>query len=482
MSEQTHTGATGKDQDLARATVTAEGPMTTNVGQPIGDDQNSLQRREARPDPARRLPAAREDPALRPRAHPRAHRPRPRRGGPRRLPGLRRLAQGPDRRQGADRPVAGNARLHALLHRRRLTRVGGHRPRRARVRRQDVHARRQLGPGRQQHPRLLHPGRHQVPRPDPRRQARAGQRDPAGRVGPRHVLRLHLADPRGHAHADVGDERPGHPALVRPDGRLRRPHVPPGQRRGQLDVRQVPLEARPRRALAGLGRGAEDRRQGPGLPPPRDVGRHQRGQLLRVGARHPDAGPGGRDEVRLRHPRRHQDLAGRPPARPQGRQDDPEPQPGQLLRRDRAGGVQHHQHRPRHRLQRRPAAPGPQLLVPGHPAQPSGQPELHRTADQPARHAAQQQRARGAHAPHDQQGPRRLRPRHARRPLARRGHQPARLPELPRTGQRPQSPRPQRELRRPLRAGPAVLEQHDAAREGTHRQGLAVRAEQGRDA
>lgn len=42
ISEQSPASATSKDQDLAHATVTADGPITTNVGQPIGDDQNSL--------------------------------------------------------------------------------------------------------------------------------------------------------------------------------------------------------------------------------------------------------------------------------------------------------------------------------------------------------------------------------------------------------------------------------------------------------
>ena len=41
---------------------------------------------------------------------------------------------------------------------------------------------------------------------------------------------------------------------------------------GQVALRQVPLEAAARRALAGLGRGAEDRRQGPRLPPARPLG------------------------------------------------------------------------------------------------------------------------------------------------------------------------------------------------------------------
>ena len=52
------------------------------------------------------------------------------------------------------------------------------------------------------------------------------------------------------------DVRPRHPALAADDGRLRRPHLPAGQREGQVDLRQVPLAPDARRALAGLGRGA----------------------------------------------------------------------------------------------------------------------------------------------------------------------------------------------------------------------------------
>ena len=67
---------------------------------------------------------------------------------------------------------------------------------------------------------------------------------------------------------------------------------------------------------------------------------------------------------------------GRPAgARPRGRQ---------LLRRDRAGRVLHAEHRARHRLHQRPAAAGPQLLLPRHPAQAARQPELHPPADQRA--------------------------------------------------------------------------------------------------
>ena len=54
---------------------------------------------------------------------------------------------------------------------------------------------------------------------------------PQAAIGARHLLGLRLADAREHAHADVGDVRPRHSALVPHDGRLRRPHLPPGRRR-----------------------------------------------------------------------------------------------------------------------------------------------------------------------------------------------------------------------------------------------------------
>ena len=46
--------------------------------------------------------------------------------------------------------------------------------------------------------------------------------------------------------AHVDHVRPHDPALVPLHGGLRRPHLPPGQRRGQVDLRQVPLEAEAR--------------------------------------------------------------------------------------------------------------------------------------------------------------------------------------------------------------------------------------------
>ena len=61
-----------------------------------------------------------------------------------------------------------HAGVRALLDGRRRARLDRHGARRARLRRQVLHGRRQLGPGRQQHPGVLHPGRDEVSRSDPR--------------------------------------------------------------------------------------------------------------------------------------------------------------------------------------------------------------------------------------------------------------------------------------------------------------------------
>ena len=212
-------------------------------------------RRRPRADAHGRLPPPREGDALRPRAHPRAGGPRPGRGRPRRVRGQRRP---PTAITSAGFLQAGvtHAGVHPLLDRRRLARLGRHGARRPRLRHEVLHRRGQLRPRRQQHPGVLHPGRHQVPGPDPRRQARARRRDPAGADRPHDVLGLRVADPRVAAHAHVGDVGPGHPALVPDDGGLRRPHLPPRQRRRRDVAGEVPLEAAARRARPGVGGGA----------------------------------------------------------------------------------------------------------------------------------------------------------------------------------------------------------------------------------
>ena len=124
-----------------------------------------------------------------------------------------------------------DAGVRALLDRRRQQGLGRPRPRRARLRGEALHAGGQLGPRRQQHPGVLHPGRDQVPRPGPRGEAGARPRLPAGADRARQLLGLRLADARVDPHADVGHVGPGHPAVVPLHGGLRRPHVPVRQRR-----------------------------------------------------------------------------------------------------------------------------------------------------------------------------------------------------------------------------------------------------------
>ena len=55
--------------------------------------------------------------------------------------------------------------------------------------------------------------------------------------------------------------------------------------RGRVALREVPLEAGGRHALARLGRGGQDLRRRPRLPPPRPVGSDRGRRLSRVGAR-----------------------------------------------------------------------------------------------------------------------------------------------------------------------------------------------------
>ena len=64
---------------------------------------------------------------------------------------------------------------------------------------------------------------------------------------------------------------------------------------------------------------------------------------------------------------------------------DPERQPGELLRRDRAGRLPPRPPRPGHRRHQRPAAAGPAVLLPRHPDHPAGRPELHASSRSTAR-------------------------------------------------------------------------------------------------
>ena len=150
-------------------------------------------------------------------------------------------------------------------------------------------------------------------------------------------------------------------------------------------------------AFAGVGRGGQDLGRRPRLPSSRPVGGHRVRQLSRMGAGLPAVQRGAGRIVLVRHPRLHQ-------ARPRGAGPDHagrphgvEPQPGQLLRRDRAGRVQHGERRPRHRLHERPAAHRSAPLVSRHADVPTRRPELPRTADQLAAGTGLQQPARRGH-------------------------------------------------------------------------------------
>ena len=173
--------ASPKAQALDPARSTASGQaLTTNQGVAIGDNQNSLKA-------GLRGPTLLEDFILREKITHFDHERIPERIVHARGSAAHGYFEAYEPLTEFTRaaPFAGGRQDHAgvraLLHRGRRARLDRHRARRARLCRQVLHRRRQLGPGRQQHPGVLHPGRDEVPRPDPRRQARAAPRHAAGR-------------------------------------------------------------------------------------------------------------------------------------------------------------------------------------------------------------------------------------------------------------------------------------------------------------
>ena len=72
---------------------------------------------------------------------------------------------------------------------------------------------------------------------------------------------------------------------------------------GEVDVREVPLEAEAGDAVGAVGRGGEDQRRRSRLPPPRPVGRDRAGRLPGVGTRRPALRRRVRRHVRLRRSR-----------------------------------------------------------------------------------------------------------------------------------------------------------------------------------
>uniref|UniRef100_A0A0N4Z3P8 LigA n=1 Tax=Parastrongyloides trichosuri TaxID=131310 RepID=A0A0N4Z3P8_PARTI len=376
--------------------------------------------RAARTHAARRLHPAREDPAFRPRAHSRAHRPRARLGRARRVradrePRTIHHSQDPHRGRRENRTV------RPLLDRGGRRGFDRHAARRARLCGEVLHQGGELGPGGQQHPGLLHPGRDQVPRPDPRREDGGGPRLSAGC---------------------------GHPALLAHDGRFRRQHLPPGQRQGRVALRQIPLAAQAGNAGDLLGRGGEDRRGGSRLPPPRPVRRHRPGRLPRVGLRGAGADTGGSRRPALRHPGCDQDHPGGNPSAQSRLPAD--------------------QHRSGHRLLGRPAAAGAVVLLSGHPAVTAGHGEFPPDSDQsgqglplpelPARRPYADPGGRGRRPPRRRQG---------------------RLHQLPRAGGEGEGATALRDLRRPLQPASAVLRQPGGAGTGPPGFGHRVRIVEG---
>ena len=117
--------------------------------------------------------------------------------------------------------------LRPLLHGRRRARRGRRRARHPRLRRQVLHRGRQLGPGGQQHAGLLPARSAEVPRPQPRGEARPAHQ-PAQR--PQQLGLLDLAA-RGAAPGHHRHERPRHPGELPPHARVRQPHLQLHQRR-----------------------------------------------------------------------------------------------------------------------------------------------------------------------------------------------------------------------------------------------------------
>ena len=114
--------------------------------------------------------------------------------------------------------------------------------------------------------------------------------------------------PGVHAHDDVGHVGPGHPPQLPHDGRLWRAYLPLRQRPGRGVFHQVPLETAAGRPLRGLGRSC---RRFPGNDP--DFHRRDLWEAIEEGD-YPEFELGvqivperGRAQVRLRPARSHQD-------------------------------------------------------------------------------------------------------------------------------------------------------------------------------
>ena len=312
--------ATIHDQKLERGNggelhQLAEGDVPSpddGPGRPGRRRSEHVEDRRARSGADRGFSLPREDLPLRPRAHSRARRARARLRRARLLRDLRIACRLYTRRHLPARRRE-DARLRALLDRRRFERLLRPGARRARLRRQILHEGRQLGSRRQQHPGFLHPGCDQVSGHHPCGEARARPCLSAGAVGARQFLGLHQPDAGIDAHDHVGHVRPRHPALLPVHAGLWRAHVPAGQCEGRIHLRQIHLEAEARHAVGGLERGGQDQRRRSGLSSPRPVERDPVRRFPGMGIEPSALRPGVRRQLRLRRSRPDQDHSGRNP-------------------------------------------------------------------------------------------------------------------------------------------------------------------------
>ncbi|CAA9259387.1 MAG: Catalase KatE, partial [uncultured Arthrobacter sp.] len=319
--------------------------------------QQLVSDRPRRSDPADRPLPDREARPVQPRADPRARRPRQGRRSLRCLRNHRRrqhVHQGgpvPDRRRHRD--------AAALLLSRRRAGLPRHLARPPRLRPEVLHLRGQLRPRGQQHPRLLHPRRHQVPGLHPLAEAPA-RHQPARR---RHAVGLLDPEPGIRAPGDLADGRPRPSRLLAHHERLRLAHLHVDQRGRREVLGQVPLQVQPGPRDAHGRRGRVTGRLGRRPPPARPLREHRQGQPPELGPQGPGHALRRRQGLPVQPVRPHQGLAaGRLPADP-GRKAHAEPQPGELLRADRAGDLRAVELRARHRRKPRPHAAGAHLLL-----------------------------------------------------------------------------------------------------------------------
>ena len=192
--------------------------------------------RPTRPCPAARCVVPGKAGPLRPRSHPRA---------PHACQGFRRAwhvyrhARHHALHAGENlwRRGQANAHVRALFHGGRRTGRGGRGARYPRLCPEVLHGRRQLGPGRQQHARVLHARPAEIPRFEPRHQARPAH-GPAQRQQQLGLLDLAA---RSAAPGDGGDERPGLAAQLPPHARLRQPYLQLPERAKRAFLGQVHL-------------------------------------------------------------------------------------------------------------------------------------------------------------------------------------------------------------------------------------------------